>query len=80
VVHPKREWHKARFEETKHACRIFVGKPEGRRELRRLKYGQEDNIKINLKYKGYVGVDWIHLAWDRDQRRALMNMVMTFQS
>jgi hypothetical protein len=27
----------------------------------------EDNIKMNLKYIGYEGVDWIHVDQDKDQ-------------
>jgi hypothetical protein len=35
-----------------------------------------DNIKMHLKEIGWGGVEWINLAQDRDQRRALMNMAM----
>jgi hypothetical protein len=35
-----------------------------------------DSIKINLTEIGWDGVDWIILAQDRDQWRALVNMVM----
>jgi hypothetical protein len=38
---------------------------KGRGHLRDL--GLENNIKMNLKVTGYEDVDWIHLAWDRDQ-------------
>jgi hypothetical protein len=31
---------------------------------------------MNLKYIKLVGTDWIHLAQDRDQWRALVNKVM----
>jgi hypothetical protein len=34
-----------------------------------------DNIKIDLK-RGWDDVDWIDLAHDRDQWRALVNTVM----
>jgi hypothetical protein len=34
-----------------------------------------DNIKINLREIGWDGVDWIDLAQDRDQWRALVNTV-----
>jgi hypothetical protein len=34
-----------------------------------------DNIKIDLKDTGWDGVDWIDLAQDRDQWRALVNTV-----
>jgi hypothetical protein len=34
-----------------------------------------NNIKIDLREAGWDGVDWIDLAQDRDQWRALVNMV-----
>jgi hypothetical protein len=39
----------------------------------------EDNIKIDLKGTGWGGMDWIHLAQDRDQCRVLVNKVMNLQ-
>jgi hypothetical protein len=36
----------------------------------------EDNIKMDLRKIGFVDVDWIHCAQDRDRWRALVNMVM----
>jgi hypothetical protein len=38
-----------------------------------------DNIKIDLKETGWDGVDWIDLAQDRDQWRALVNTVMNLR-
>jgi hypothetical protein len=35
-----------------------------------------DNIKIDLREIGWDGMDWINLAQDRDQWKALVNMVM----
>jgi hypothetical protein len=35
-----------------------------------------DNIKIDLREVRWNGVDWIELAQDRDQWRALVNTVM----
>jgi hypothetical protein len=35
-----------------------------------------DNIKIDLGEIGWDGMDWINLALDRDQWRALVNTVM----
>jgi hypothetical protein len=32
-----------------------------------------DNIKINLREIGWGGMDWIHLAQDRDKCRALVS-------
>jgi hypothetical protein len=33
---------------------------------------------MDLREIGWCGVDWIDLAHDRDQLRALVNTVMTF--
>jgi hypothetical protein len=38
-----------------------------------------DNIKMDLRERGWDGMDWIHLAQDRDQWRALVNTVMNLQ-
>jgi hypothetical protein len=35
-----------------------------------------DNIKTHLRDIGWDGRDWIDLAQDRDQWRALVNMIM----
>jgi hypothetical protein len=48
---------------------------EGRRLLEGPKHRWEDNISVDLREIGWDGVDWIHLAEDRDQRWALKNMV-----
>jgi hypothetical protein len=58
------------------AYRILVGKPEGKRPLGRPRRRWTDNIKINLGEIGWGGMDGIDLAEDRDQWRALVNMVM----
>jgi len=39
----------------------------------------DDNIKIDLREKGLEGVDWIHLAQDRDQWRAVVNMAINLR-
>jgi hypothetical protein len=41
---------------------IFVGKPEGKRLLRRPRRRWDENIKMELKKMGWEVVDWIHLA------------------
>jgi len=33
-------------------------------------------MRMNLREIGWEGVDWIHLAQDREQWQALVNMVM----
>jgi hypothetical protein len=41
---------------------ILVGKPEGKRPLRRTKRRWVGNIKMNLRGIGWGGMDWIDLA------------------
>jgi hypothetical protein len=53
-----------------------VGKPEGRRPLRRARRKQVDNIRMDLVEVGWGDVDWIRLAQDRDRWRALVNSVL----
>jgi hypothetical protein len=38
-----------------------------------------DNMKIDLRGVGWDGMDWIDLAVDRDQWRALVNTVMNLR-
>jgi hypothetical protein len=38
-----------------------------------------DNIKIDLGEIGWDGVDWVDLAQDRDQWRALVTTVMNLR-
>jgi hypothetical protein len=59
-----------------YAYRILVGKPEGKRPLGKLRRKWVNNIKIDLREIGWDGVDWINLAQNRDQWRALVNTVM----
>jgi hypothetical protein len=35
-----------------------------------------ESIKMDLRAMGWGGMNWIDLAQDRDQWRALVNMVM----
>jgi hypothetical protein len=65
--------------ETTNAYRILVGKPEGNRPLGRPRRRWVDNIKIDLRVIEWDGVDWIDLAQDRDQWRALLNTVMNLR-
>jgi hypothetical protein len=37
------------------------------------------NIKIGLREVGWDGINWIELAQDRDQWRAVVNTVMNFR-
>ena len=48
-------------------------KPERKRPLGRPRRSWEDNININLKEIGLVGMGWINLAQDRDKWQAVLN-------
>jgi transposase len=65
--------------EKRNAYRVLLGKPEGKRPLGRPRRRWVDNIKIGLRDKGWEGVDWIDLAQDRVQWRALVNKVMNLR-
>jgi hypothetical protein len=65
--------------ETRNACRILVGKREGKRPIGRPRRWCVDNIKMDLREIGWDGVDWINLAQDRDQWNALVNTVMNLR-
>jgi hypothetical protein len=65
--------------ERRNASRILVGKPEGRRPLGRRRRRWVDNIKIGLREIGWDGMDWIDLAQEMDQWRALVNTVMNLR-
>jgi hypothetical protein len=56
-----------------------VGKPEGKRPLGRLRRRWEDNIRMDLREIGWGGMDWIDVAKDRDQWRAVVNTVMNLR-
>jgi hypothetical protein len=65
--------------EKRNVYRLFVGKPEGKRPLRRPRLIWMDNIRINLGEVGWGDVDWIGLAKDRNRWRALVNSVLNLR-
>jgi hypothetical protein len=58
---------------------IFVEKPEEKKVLGRPRHILEDKNKMDLREIGWEGVDWMHLAKDREQWCALVNTVMNLQ-
>jgi hypothetical protein len=68
--------HVARMMETTNAYRLLVGKPEGRKPLGRPRRRWVDNMWMDLVEIGRGGADWIDLARDRNNWRALVNAVM----
>jgi hypothetical protein len=69
----------ARMGEKRNAYGILVGKPEGKRSVGRPRRRWVDNIKIDFRETGWDGMDWIDMAQDRDQWRALVNTVMNLR-
>jgi hypothetical protein len=57
--------------ERRKLYKVLVGKPKGRRPLRRPRHRWEDGIRMNLR-----GVDSIRLTQDRDWWQAVVRVVM----
>jgi hypothetical protein len=70
---------KIKNKEKRNAYRILVGKPEGESSLGRQRRRWADNIKMDLREIGWDDADWIDLAQDKDQWRALVNTVINLQ-
>jgi hypothetical protein len=71
--------HVALTGDMRNAYKIFVGKPEGKRPLGRPRRRWEDKIRMDLKEIGWKGVDWLHLAQDRDQGQDLLSTVLNLR-
>jgi hypothetical protein len=71
--------HVARMGEGINVYRVLVGMPEGKRPLGRPRRRWENRIKMGLSEIVLGGVDWIHLAQDRDRWRAVVNAVMNLR-
>jgi hypothetical protein len=65
--------------EKGNAYRISVGKPEGKIQLGRPRPRSDNNIKIDLREMGCSDMDWIDLAQDRDQWKAVANTAMNLR-
>jgi hypothetical protein len=65
--------------EKRNAYKILVGKPEEKRPLGRPRRGWVDNIQVDLREIEWDGMDWMDLAPNREQCRALENMAMNLR-
>jgi hypothetical protein len=65
--------------EKRNVFKILVGKPQGKRPLGSTRRRWENNIKTDVRVTGVEGVDWTHLAKDREQWRTLVNTVMNLR-
>jgi hypothetical protein len=71
--------HIARMGAKGNAYTISMRNPEEKRALGRPRHRWKDNIKMDLIEIRWGDVDWIHVAQDRDQWRALVNTVMNLR-
>jgi len=58
---------------------MYVGKPEGKRPLRRPRRRWVDNIIMDLREVGCGYMDWIELSQDKDRWRTLVSAVMNLR-
>jgi hypothetical protein len=63
----------------KNSYSVLVGKPEGKRSLRRHRRWWKDNIKMDSREIGWDDLEWIDLAQDRDQCWAVVNTVVNLR-
>jgi hypothetical protein len=65
--------------EKRNVYKIVVVKPERKRPLGRPRRRWVNNIKMDLTEIGWGGIDWIDLAQDRVQWRAIVSTVMNLR-
>jgi hypothetical protein len=58
--------------EMRNTYKILVGKSKGKKQLGRPRCRVEQNFGMDLWETGWRCVDWIHLAQNKDQWRALV--------
>jgi hypothetical protein len=64
--------------EGRNMYRVLVGKPEGKSHSKEKGVDGRMGSKRTLGRLVGGGVEWIHLAQDRDRWRAVVNAVMNF--
>jgi hypothetical protein len=62
--------HMAKFRNT---YKILVKNAEGKRPFGRPRRRWQDDIRMDRREIGWEGVEWMHLAEDYDQWRAVLN-------
>jgi hypothetical protein len=62
--------------EKRNAYRLLMGKPEGKRPIRRPRRNWVDSIRMGHGDVGWCDVNWIGLAKDRKKWRAVVDSVL----
>jgi hypothetical protein len=62
--------------ERRKVYKALMGKPKGKRPLRRLRRRWQYVIRMHLRETGLEGVGWIQVSQDKGQWRGLVNMMM----
>jgi hypothetical protein len=68
--------HMACMGEARNMFGVLVGKLKGKSPLGSPRCRWEEGIKMDLREFGWAGVEWIHLAQDRDRWQAVVNAGM----
>jgi hypothetical protein len=71
--------HVARMREGRNVYRVSVEKPQEKRPFGRPRHRWEEGTTVDLREIGSGGVEWIHLAQDRDCWWAVVNAVMNLR-
>jgi hypothetical protein len=65
--------------EERKLFKVLVGKPEGKRPIERLRRRWKDGIRMDLTEIGWEDVEWVRLAQDRGQWRAVVIAAMNLR-
>jgi hypothetical protein len=68
-----------RHRKGKNFYKVLVGKLEGKRPLGRPRCRWENGIRMDLMEIGWEDGEWVHLAQDRGQWQAFMNVLMSLR-
>jgi hypothetical protein len=81
IIRSRKRWagHVTLMGEKRNACRLLVGKPDGKMLLGRPRRMWVDNIKMDLGAIGWGHGDYIGLGQDRDRWRTRADSVMNLR-
>jgi hypothetical protein len=65
--------------EKRNACRLLLGKDEGKRPLRRPRRRWANGIKMYFGEIGWAGMQWMYLVLGNDQWTVLVKTVMNLR-